>query len=185
MDAFAPVSPLFTTADWLALFGHFLMLSLLAVGGALATAPEMHRFLVEQRGWLVDAQFSSSVAIAQAAPGPNLLFVAALGWNLAGPAGAAVTMFGMLLPSSLLTLGISRWAARHRQDLAVRAFIAGMVPLTIGLTFSTGVLVAQPLWPSVGAMVLIALGLACALRTKLSPVWPVMIGAIVGAAGLV
>ena len=29
-----------TTADWLALFGHFLSLSLLAVGGAIATAPE-------------------------------------------------------------------------------------------------------------------------------------------------
>jgi chromate transporter len=30
-------------ADWLALFMHFLPLSLLAVGGAITTAPDMHR----------------------------------------------------------------------------------------------------------------------------------------------
>ena len=43
-----------TPADWLALFGHFLSLSLLAVGGAMATAPDMHRYLVGTRGWLSD-----------------------------------------------------------------------------------------------------------------------------------
>ena len=54
-------------ADWLALFAHFASLSLLAVGGAIATAPEMHRFLVDGRHWLTEAQFTSSIAIAQAA----------------------------------------------------------------------------------------------------------------------
>ena len=53
--------------DWLHLFTHFLTLSLLAVGGAITTAPDMHRFLVDQRHWLTDPQFSSSIAIAQAA----------------------------------------------------------------------------------------------------------------------
>jgi chromate transporter len=31
----------------------------------------MHRFLVEQHGWLTQAQFNESIAIAQAAPGPT------------------------------------------------------------------------------------------------------------------
>ena len=55
-----------TAADWLALFGHFLSLSLLAVGGAVTTAPDMHRFLVDRQHWLTDPQFSASIAIAQA-----------------------------------------------------------------------------------------------------------------------
>jgi chromate transporter len=36
-------------ADWLDLFTHFLSLSLLAVGGAISTAPDMHRYLVDAR----------------------------------------------------------------------------------------------------------------------------------------
>ena len=32
--------------DLWGLFGHFLLLSFLAVGGAITTTPEMHRYLV-------------------------------------------------------------------------------------------------------------------------------------------
>jgi len=39
----------------LSLFLHFGLLSLLAVGGALTTAPDMQRFVVGERGWLSDA----------------------------------------------------------------------------------------------------------------------------------
>ena len=67
-----------TPVDLPALFVHFLLLSLLAVGGAITTAPDMHRYLVTEHGWISDAQFTTSVALAQAAPGPNLLFVAVL-----------------------------------------------------------------------------------------------------------
>ena len=33
------------------------------VGGAIATIPEMHRYLVLQKGWLTDPVFASSVAL--------------------------------------------------------------------------------------------------------------------------
>ena len=73
-----------------AMFLHFTLLSLLAIGGAITTAPDMQRYVVAERGWLSDAQFTASVALAQAAPGPNVLFVAVVGWNVAGLAGVAV-----------------------------------------------------------------------------------------------
>ena len=76
-----------TAADWFSLFVHYLSLSLLSVGGAITTAPDMHRYLVERQGWLTDPQFSASIAIAQAAPGPNVLFVGLLGWNVGLNAG--------------------------------------------------------------------------------------------------
>ena len=37
-----------TLSDWLALLTHFLSLSLLAIGGAITTVPDMHRTLVDQ-----------------------------------------------------------------------------------------------------------------------------------------
>ena len=65
--------------DWLGLFGHFLSLSLMAIGGAVTTIPEMHRFLVIDQHWLTEAQFASSIALAQTSPGPNTLYIAFFG----------------------------------------------------------------------------------------------------------
>ena len=79
-----------TGGDWAGVFAQFLLLSLLSIGGAISTVPEMHRYLVDQHHWLSNEQFSAMVAIAQAAPGPNLLFVAVLGWGIGGALGMLV-----------------------------------------------------------------------------------------------
>jgi hypothetical protein len=120
------------SVDWLLVFSHFASLSLLAVGGAITTAPDMHRYLVTQQAWLSDTQFTASIALSQAAPGPNVLFIALLGWNLGLNAGGGmgagwpavglallgvlVSMTATLLPSSILTYSATRWA--HRQPRA-------------------------------------------------------------------
>jgi chromate transporter len=70
------------------LFVQFVVLSLFAIGGASTVVPEMHRQLVEIRGLLTDRQFGELYAIAQAAPGPNVMFVALLGHFIAGAPGA-------------------------------------------------------------------------------------------------
>ncbi len=177
------------TADYLGLFGHFLLLSLLSIGGAITTTPEMHRYLVTQQHWLDNAQFTSSIAIAQAAPGPNVLFVAVLGWNVAGPMGAFVTMAGILLPSTVLSLAATRWGSQRRETRGVRAFTSGLIPLTLGLLLATGFVLALPYvevpahrW---GALGLIAVTTAVMLRTRLSPMWLVALGAAAGMLGWV
>jgi chromate transporter len=181
-------SPL-ATAELLGLFGHFLLLSLLAIGGAISTAPDMHRYVVDQHHWISDAQFSASVALAQAAPGPNVLFVAVIGWNVAGPVGALATMSGTLLPSTALTLYANRWGTRRRETRGLRAFTTGLTPLTIGLLLATGWVLAQPYvidgTHRLGALALVAFSIAVMLRTKLSPMWLVGLGAIVGTLGWV
>jgi chromate transporter len=178
-----------SAANLLGLFTHFLVLSLLAIGGAITTVPDMHRYIVTEQHWLSDAQFTSSIAIAQAAPGPNVLFVAVLGWNVAGPLGAAATMLGILLPSTVLSLWATRWGTQRRETRGVRAFTAGLAPLTIGLLLSTGWVLAEPYlrepahrW---GALGLVAISVAVMMRTKLSPMWLVAIGGVAGASGLV
>ena len=140
--------------DWLNLLGHFLSLSLLAIGGAITTAPDMHRFLAVEQHWISDAQFTASIALAQAAPGPNLLFIALLGWDVGvnsaggvaagasawgwGLLGVFLSMLGILLPSTTLTLAAARWGHQNRELLTVRAFKAGMAPIVIALLAATG-----------------------------------------------
>lgn len=175
--------------DLLALFLHFLSLSLLSIGGAITTAPEMHRYLVGQQHWLSDTDFTGSIALAQAAPGPNILFVAVLGWNVAGPAGAAAAMAGIMLPSTTLVLAATRWAREHQQARGIRAFTQGMAPLTLGLIVATGWLLAAPYVAApehrLATLLLIAVTLALTLRTKLGLVWMVLAGGVVGALGWV
>ena len=167
----------------LALFLHFGMLSLLAIGGAITTTSEMQRWVVGERHWLTDAQFTASVALAQAAPGPNLLFVAVVGWNVAGLVGVLATMTGSLLPSTTLALVATRWGAQRQDHRGVRAFKAGMAPLTIGMLLATGWVLTEPLRGHLATPGLVAVAVVFILYTRLSPLWPIAIGAVVGARG--
>jgi chromate transporter len=174
-----------TASDLWGLFGHFLLLSFLAIGGAITTTPEMHRYLVIEHHWMTDAQFTASVAIAQAAPGPNVLFVAVMGWNVAGWLGSLATMAGILIPSTALSLWATRWGASRRETRGVRAFTSGLAPLTIGLLLATGWVLAGPARSHVGAIALVVATVVVMMRTRLSPMWTVAAGAIVGALGWV
>ncbi|HZF78529.1 MAG TPA: chromate transporter, partial [Rubrivivax sp.] len=169
----------------------FTMLSLLAVGGAITTVPDMHRVVVVERGWLSDVQFTGSVALAQAAPGPNVLFVAVIGFNVGGLAGVLVTMLGTLLPSTTLALYATRLGHRYREARGVRAFTSGLAPLTIGLLVATGWILLEPLRSTpdsarlIGGVLLGAGTVALMLVGRLSPLWPIAAGALAGIAGLV
>jgi chromate transporter len=170
-------------SDWWDYFLRFLVLSLMSVGGAIATIPEMHRYLVLQKGWLTDPVFASSVALAQAAPGPNVLIVPALGYQVAGVSGALVALLGTLLPSTVLALVAPRWMAARRDTPFVRAFVAGMLPVTLGLLLATGWVLAGSSTTGILPLVVAATALLT-WRTKIAPVWLVAAGAILGALGL-
>jgi chromate transporter len=182
--------------DWLSLFVHFLSLSLLSIGGAISTAPEMHRYLVDQQHWLADSQFNASIAIAQAAPGPNVLFIALMGWHVGINAGSAalgllgvvIAMVGILLPSATLTFLATRWAHQNREMRAVRAFKQGMAPIVIALMLATSWIMASanknpatdwPLWLLTAAAALLI------WKTRIHLLWLLGTGAALGWFGLV
>ena len=122
---------------WFSLFTHFILLSLLAVGGAITTAPDMQRYVVQEQGWLSSAQFTSCIAIAQAAPGPNVLFIPLIGWQIgmqsggtvaAATAGMLATLIGIMVPSSTLTFATTRWLQRNANHVLARASKASLAP---------------------------------------------------------
>lgn len=183
--------------DWLSLLGYYLFLSLLSVGGTISTVPAMHRYLVNEHHWLTDPQFNASIALAQAAPGPNILFVALMGWNVGlnadglwtGFLGVCVTMTGILLPSTILTYQAANWAHRRREMRAVRAFKQGMGPIVVGLVGSTSWILAstpgatQPYWP---LWLLTATTALIIWRTqKIHILWLLAAGALLGWFGVI
>ena len=188
--------------DWVSLFLHFISLSLLAVGGAITTAPDIHRYLVDEQHWLTHYQFTSSVAIAQGAPGPNVMFIALMGWNVGMNAasgmtpeptlpyavmlallGVVVTMVGIIIPSATLTFFSTQWAHKNRELRGVRAFKAGLAPLVMSLLIATGWLLTGnhdnyvqdwPMW------LLAAVTTVIVWRTKTHLLLLLSIGALLG-----
>jgi chromate transporter len=177
--------------DWLSLFLHYASLSLLCVGGAITTAPDMHRFLVQEKAWLTDPQFSASIAIAQAAPGPNVLFTALMGWNVGLNAGglwtAALGMVlclgGIMLPSSVLVYLTAQWSHRNRDLRAVRAFKQGMAPLVVALLVATGWILATAngyAWSNWPAWAVTLVTTLVVWRTRVHLLWLLGAGALLG-----
>jgi chromate transporter len=167
------------------LFLQFVLISLLAFGGASATLPEMHRFLVVQHHWVDDHTFSSLYAISQAAPGPNVLFVALFGWHVAGIAGAAVTLFAMCIPAATLALLVEHYMSRyphHTWHLVLRRALA---PITIGLVFATALIVFQGAPVHIGSILLVIATTWITLRTRFNALWLIAIGALLGVLGWV
>ncbi|HEU5293733.1 MAG TPA: chromate transporter [Burkholderiaceae bacterium] len=169
--------------DVLQLAGHFALLSVLAIGGAISLASEMQRYLVVEHGWIDALQFNASIAIAQAAPGPNILFIGLLGWSVAGPAGMLATMVGMMAPSSVIAFVVGRLRHARRDAIAVQAFSVGLAPLTIGLLAATGWVLALPLVEHPLSMLLVPATIVFMLTTTRSPLWMIALGALVGALG--
>ncbi len=193
----------FGLRDWFDMFVHFLSLSLLSVGGTISTAPDMHRFLVDRQHWLSDAQFNASMAIAQSAPGPNVLWVALIGWHVGmnagglwfGLLGVVIAMAGILIPSTVLTYTAAQWGHRNRDMRAVRAFKQGMAPIVVALILATSWILALAnvsgagditgrfgIWP---VWLLTLVTCLIVWRTKIQLLWLLGAGALLGWFGLV
>ncbi len=195
-----------TAIDWAHLFVHFCILSFLAIGGAISAAPDMYRYLVVENHLLSDTQFSSSITLAQVAPGPNVLFVSLMGWNIGlnsaggiqagwtawswGVFGALLCIFAMVLPSSVMMYKVSQWGHQNSQRSFVRAFKSGLAPIVIGLMISTGWLLQKGQHTDSSVSTLIAswtvtiLSALLVWKTRIHLLWLLALGALLGALGV-
>ena len=171
------------TPDPATLLLFFGRLSLLAVGGANATVPEMHRLIVEQNAWMDDAAFVQLYALSASAPGPNILFVSALGWHLAGPAGMAASTLGILAPAWAIAWGVAGLVQRLAHDPRLKAVQGGLVPVAIGLALATGLVMADAAagdgWPWLPLLITGATTLFV-WRSRFSPLWALAAGGVLG-----
>ena len=111
-----------TPALFAGLFFHFMLLSLIAIGGFMATLPGMYSYLVDTAGLLTPETFAKTVAFGQSLPGPNVLVAAVLGWAAAGPLGALATFGGTSIPFSLIAVLAGRYIREHASSVFVKSY---------------------------------------------------------------
>jgi chromate transporter len=180
----SPESPAWGLAGELC--AHLAVLSLMAIGGGvIMVAPDVQRFVVDSHGWITAEQFSAAYAIAQAAPGPNLLYVTLVGWEVAGWAGALASTIAVVAPPTLLTLGLMHASSKRTPGRFARAVGRGLAPLSVGLLFAAGWILLRGVATDWRAVAVTVLAAAVVLGTKINPVWVIAAGAAAGVAGIV
>ncbi len=162
----------------------FGQLSLVSIGGINAVLPELKRQVVERHGWMSAADFAALYALAQAAPGPNMLVSTLIGWHVAGVAGALAATGALVGPCALLTFLVA--GAWHRfRDRPWRLLVqAGLMPVTAGLVVAAAIVLSEATAISAGHAGLTAVAAAALVATRLHPLWVLGAGAALGAAGI-
>ena len=136
---------------------------------------------VEVEHWLTDSDFSQMFALAQAAPGPNVLIVSLIGWKAAGVLGGIVAMVAMCAPSSIVAWYVVGAWERFRAAPWRIALQAAIEPVTVGLVVASGYVLTRTVdhdWP---AYVVTLATLALAMTTRIHPLWYLGVAAALGA----
>lgn len=170
--------------DLTALFFHLMALWFVAVGGPSAILPDIHRYVVDVHGLLSNREFAEIYTLAQAAPGPNVMYTTLIGWHLAGWKGALATTVPLLVPATTLTLVVSHFIERYPDAPILRAVRRGLTPITIGLMFAGASILMRAVsddWRGYLATLLTA---AIVLRLTCNPLWLLGGGALLGIAGV-
>ena len=162
----------------------FSQLSLLAFGGGNTILPEMQRQVVGIHHWMTAQEFGALFALAQAAPGPNMMVVPLVGWHVAGFSGVLVTSLAKFGPSSLVTGFALRLWERFKDRPWRKTVQAGLVPVTAGLVTASAIVITHASASSWGT-ILIAAGVAIATTTtRIHPLLALAAGAALGLTGI-
>ena len=168
----------------LTLAGNFALMSLFAIGGANSAVPEMQRLAVEVERWMTDRQFIDMFAIAQVAPGPNVIIVTLIGYHVAGLLGALVATLAMCGPTCIFAFFIGRVWERCKEAPWRVAVQAGLLPISIGLIAASALVVAAVAVDNVLAAAIMAVTAIVSCTTRLNPLWVFAAAALLGFLGL-
>jgi chromate transporter len=163
---------------------NFALMSLFAIGGGNSAIPEMHRLAVEVEGWMTDRQFTDLFALAQVTPGPNMIIVTLIGYQVAGALGALVATAAMCGPSCVLAFYIGGVWERFKYARWRVAIQAGLLPISIGLLGASGFVVASAAAHTLAPITLVVAAAVLSCFARLNPLWIFAGAALIGFAGL-
>jgi chromate transporter len=157
------------------------LLSLVAFGGGNSILPAMHTAVVTDHGWLTDQQFLTAYTLGRLAPGPGSLYVSLIGYQVAGPAGAAVATVALYLPPAVLVYAVARASDHFAEHPWKRAIERGLAPVVVGLLLAAAVQVGRLAVDGPLTAVLAASSTVLLLRTRLSAPVVVLAGGAIAA----
>jgi len=160
------------------------LLSSISFGGFPTVLPDV-RSLVTANGWATDQEFANFFAISQVVPGPNMiLMMSFVGLKVGGLPGAITSAFATFGPPCLMYYTSYRLWDRIRDRPWPQMVRHGLAPLTIGLVIAGGYVMARAADTSWQRALVTAVAVGLLLATRLSPLWILLAGGVLGGFGL-
>lgn len=117
----------------LKLFWTFFKVGLFTIGGGYAMIPLINAEVIAN-GWLTEQQLIDFIAISEATPGAFAINIATfVGAETAGFWGAALSTFGVVLPSLIIIYVIAKFAQRLMEKRVIKDAFYGLRPAVVGL----------------------------------------------------
>lgn len=162
------------------LFLFFVKVGSVLFGSGYVLLAFLRADLVEQWGWLSEAQLLDAIAVGQVTPGPVFTTATFIGYLLGGPVGAAVATVGIFLPAFLFVAVSGPLIPRLRHSWVARAVLDGVNVASLALmavvTWELGRSALVDLW----TLGLAALSAFLLLRFRLNSAWLVLGGGLAG-----
>ena len=169
----------------ISLFLKLSAFSLVAFGGINALLPTLYDLSVNQEHWINSQTFADYFAIAQAAPGPNLMTVTLIGWKVGGVIGAAVATLAIAWPSSIMIYFLQRSIMRMQDIQKQKMIQAAAGALAVGIVLSAAWGIALQINNGIAAYLLTVGTIAITLFTRWHPLYLIAIGGVLGVLGFI
>jgi chromate transporter len=164
------------------LFAFFAKVGSVLFGSGYVLLAFLRGGLVEERGWLSEAQLLDAVAIGQVTPGPVFTTATFIGYLLAGVPGALAATIGIFLPAFVFVALSGPLVPRLRRSPMAGAILDGVNAASLALM---GVVTVQLVRAAVVdglTLVLALVSAVCLVGLRVRSTWLVLGAAIVGLA---
>lgn len=129
------------------LFSTFMKIGMFTVGGGYSMLPIIQHEVVDKKKWVGDERMTDYLTLAQASPGLIGTNAAmAVGWHVAGFAGALAATVGVVVPSVVIIVLIAavfddfmQWAPALRAFQGARAAVVALMLVAVIRLFKTSV----------------------------------------------
>lgn len=162
------------------LFLFFLKVGSVLFGSGYVLLAFLERQLVQQWGWLTQAQLLDAVAVGQVTPGPVFTTATFIGYLLGGLPGAMVATAGIFLPAFVFVAISGPLIPRLRRSPLTAPVLDGINVASAALMVAVSVHLGRAAVVD-GPTALIAMASAfLLLRFKVNATWLILGGAVIG-----
>ena len=169
----------------LSLFIKLSLFSFVAFGGIIVVLPSLFELAVTEQHWVDATTFADYFAIAQAAPGPNFMTITLVGWHVYGLVGAIVASIAICWPSSVMVFYLERYITRIQDPEKKKIIQYAAAALAIGLVLTSSWKLTVGFNNHWTAILLTIAVLVITQTTKIHPLYLIVLGALLGGAGLI
>ena len=172
----------------LQLFFVFFKIGLVSFGGGYVILPMIEKEVIIAHQWLDKATFVDIIGIAAITPGPISLNTATfVGYKISGPFGGLIATTGVVLPSFIITLFISKYYFKNKDQLLQKTIFYILKPLIVCLIFLAALSLSTPAFLydkkiDYISVVLFLFSFLLLMKTKINPIFIIIISGVLSLA---